>query len=302
MAKYVLTMGNFDGVHLGHCKLLEKLHDIADLYGCEPLIVTYLSHPKNTLKKDIKPYLLTTSRQKIDLLNQCGFYNIELLEFTKEFAQMSPYEFLKHELIEKFHPEAIVLGYDTKFGRNKEGDYEFVKNHESEFNYKTYQVEPYSLQGNIISSSLIRELIKKGSLFEANKYLNRSFAFRGVVTEGRKLGRTLGYPTINLSPIEPYQLTPPAGIYLSQTITNIGTYYSVTNIGHNPTVSNNLDIKIESFILDFDQTIYGLEIETRVIKKIREEQKFASLEELKAAIANDVLTAKRIIDELGETI
>ena len=302
MAKYVLTMGNFDGVHLGHCKLLEKLHQVAELYKCEPLIVTYQNHSNHTLKRESKPYLLTTTSQKIELLNECGFVNIELLSFTKEFAQMTPYKFLKQELIKKFHPAAIVLGYDTKFGRNREGDYDFVKRHEKEFHYKTYQVEPLLVDGNIVSSSLIRELIKQGLLMEANRYLNRRFSFRGTVIEGRKLGRTLGYPTINILPIEPYQLIPPSGVYLSQTITNTGTYYSLTSIGINPTVSNTLDLKIESYILDFDQTIYGHKIETCIIKKIRDEQKFVNHEVLKQAIANDVLTAKRMIYEIGETI
>lgn len=301
MKDFVLTVGNFDGVHLGHCKLLQKLHEVATQYNCQPLIVTYQSHPIQTLKDDIKPYILTTTSQKIDLLKKCGFHYIELLNFTKEFASMSPYTFLKEELVARFHPKAIVLGYDTKFGSNREGDYDFVLKHEEEFHYKTFQVEPLAVDNNIVSSSLIRELIKEGSLFKAGEYLGRRFSFWGRVVEGKRLGRTLGFPTINIKALTASQLTPPAGVYLSQTKTQDGTYYSLTNVGSNPTVSNSLDQKIESFILDFNQDIYGQEVETSFLKKIRNEMKYSSIEELKKAIELDVLISKRMINELTET-
>lgn len=301
MKDFVLTLGNFDGLHLGHCQLLEKLHQIAEDYKCEPLIVTYQSHPKHTLKSKIEPYLLTTTSQKLDLLRKCGFEYIELLNFTKEFANMPPYTFLKEELIDRFHPKAIVVGYDTKFGKNREGDYSFIKEHEEKFNYKTYQVEPLSIQNNIISSSLIRSLIKSGQLYKASEYLGRRFSFWGQVIEGKRLGRTLGYPTINIKALTSVQLTPPDGVYLSKTQTQDGSYFSITNIGSNPTVCNSLDQKIESYILDFDKEIYGQKVETSFLKKLRNEMKYSTIEELKQAIATDVLTSRRMINELKDT-
>jgi riboflavin kinase/FMN adenylyltransferase len=301
MKEFVLTVGNFDGVHLGHCKLLQKLHEVATQYHCEPLIVTYQSHPIHTLSEEIKPYILTTTSQKIDLLKNCGFHYIELLNFTKEFANMSPYTFLKEELVDRFHPKAIVLGYDTKFGNNREGDYNFVHQHEEEFNYKTFQVEPLAIDNKIVSSSLIRELIKAGSLFKAGEYLGRRFSFWGRVVEGKRLGRTFGFPTINIKALTASQLTPPAGVYLSQTKTQDVTYYSLTNVGSNPTVSNSLDQKIESYILDFDKDIYGQEVETSFLRKIRNEMKYSGIEELKKAIQADVLTSRRMINEFTKT-
>ncbi|MBI9032480.1 bifunctional riboflavin kinase/FAD synthetase [bacterium] len=302
MKDFVLTVGNFDGVHLGHCKLLEKLHQIAGAYSCEPLIVTYQSHPKHTLKTKIEPYLLTTTSQKLELLRKCGFNHIELLNFTKDFANMSPYQFLKEELVDKFHPKAIVLGYDTKFGKDRKGDYDFIQKHEQEFNYKTYQVDPLALDDQIISSSLIRGLIKSGQLFRASQYLGRRFSFWGKVVEGKRLGRTLGYPTININALNASQLTPPDGVYLSQTLTQTGLYYSITNIGSNPTVCNSLDQKIESYILDFNQELYGQEVETSFLKKLRDEMKYSSIEELKQAIASDVLTSRRMINEITKIL
>ena len=302
MKGFVLTVGNFDGVHLGHCKLLKKTQEIAKQYHCEPLIVTYQSHPKHTLEEEHKPYLLTTISQKIDLLKKCGFEHIELLNFTKEFANTPPYTFLKEELVDKFHPKAIVLGYDTKFGRNREGDYDFIQKHEKEFNYKTYQVEPLSKNNDIFSSSLIREYIKSEALFKAGELLGRHFSFWGRVVEGKRLGRTLGFPTINIKALSSTQLTPPAGVYLSQTKTQDGLYYSLTNIGHNPTVSNSLDLKIESYILDFNKEIYGQVVETSFLRKIREEKKYSGIEELKEAIENDVMISRRMINELKETL
>ncbi len=302
MKDLVLTVGNFDGVHLGHCKLLEKLHQVAKEYHSQPLIVTYQTHPKVSLSEKAQPYLLTTTSQKISLLHKCGFDHIELLNFTKEFADMSPYDFLKTELIDKFHPKAIVLGYDTKFGKNRQGDYDFIKAHEDEFNYETYQEPAYYRNNKLVSSSLIRDLIKAGHLYEANDYLGRRFSFWGKVIEGKRLGRTLGFPTINIKALTASQLTPPDGVYLSQTHTNQGSYYSITNIGKNPTVSNSLDQKIESYILDFNKDIYGQEVETSFIKKLRDEMKYSSIEELKGAIAHDVEVSRRMIDELKKTI
>lgn len=297
MKDFVLTVGNFDGVHLGHCKLLDLLQQVADKHKCEPLIITYKVHPRLVLNNDLRPFVLTTNSQKIKLLNRCGFHNIELLNFTKEFAEMSPYNFLKEELIERFHPKGIVLGYDTKFGKNREGDYNFIRKHEEEFGYKTYHIDALAINESIISSSLIRELVKKGELYKASGYLGRTFSFWGKVIEGKRLGRTLGYPTINIKPLTATQLTPPSGVYLSQTHTQVGIYYSLTNIGSNPTVSNSLDQKIESYILDFDKEIYGQEIETSFIKKIRDEMKYSGIEELKNAIASDVLVARRMIND-----
>ncbi len=301
MADIVLTVGNFDGVHLGHCKLLTRLIQVAKDYDCQPLIVTYQTHPKISLGGKLDPYLLTTTSQKISLLHKCGIDHIELVNFTKEFANMSPYEFLKNELIDKFHPKAIVLGYDTKFGKNRQGDYDFIKNHEFLFKYKTFQVDPLIIEGNIVSSSIIRKLIKQGQLFKAGEYLGRRFSFWGKVIEGKRLGRTLGYPTINIQALTAAQLTPPDGVYLSQTLTRQGVFYSITNIGKNPTVSNSLDQKIESYILDFDKDIYGEEVETSFVRKLRDEMKYSSIDDLKHAIAADVVNSRRMIDELKDT-
>lgn len=301
MQDVVLTVGNFDGVHLGHCKLLNKLLQVAKDYNSIPLIVTYQTHPKITLSSQLEPYLLTTTSQKIELLHKCGFPYIELLNFTPEFANMSPYRFLKEELIDKFHPKAIVLGYDTKFGRNREGDYTFVRKYEDEFGYQTFQAQPLSINNEIVSSSQIRDLIKGGFLSKANELLGRRFSFWAKVVEGKKLGRTLGYPTINLKALTKAQLTPPDGVYLSQTHTEHGTFYSITNVGKNPTVSNSLDQKIESYILDFKKDIYGEEVETSFLKKLRDEMKYSSIEELKEAIATDVLISRRMINEFKDT-
>jgi len=301
MKDFVLTIGNFDGVHLGHRKLLDRLQEVAKEYNCEPLIVTYQSHPKHVLNTSIEPYLLTTTSQKVEILREYGFHYTELLNFTKEFANMPPYQFLKEVLIDRFHPKAIVLGYDTKFGRDREGNYDFIQKHEQEFNYKTYQVDPLSIAGHIISSSLIRDLIQAGQLYKASEFLGRRFSFWGRVVEGKKLGRTLGYPTINIRPLTASQITPPDGVYLTQTLTQDGTYYSITNIGRNPTVSNSLDQKIESYILDFDKEIYGQQVATSFLKKLRREMKYSGIEELKQAIASDVLTCRRMIDEFTKT-
>lgn len=301
MKDFVLTVGNFDGVHLGHCKFLKSLRRFSEQYHCEPLIVTYLRHPRLILETEVKPFLLTTTEQKIELLKKCGVNYVEFLDFTKDFANMSPYDFLKNELVGRFHPKALVLGYNTKLGKNREGDYAFVQKHEEEFNYQTYQVDPLSINGEIVSSTLIRDLIRTGSLAKASEYLGRKFSFWARVEVGKKLGRTLGYPTINLKTLTASQLTPPSGVYLTETQTLDGLYYSLTNIGNNPTVSNSLDLKIESFILDFNKEIYGQEVETRFLKKIREEMKYSGIEELKNAIATDVLFARRIINELNKT-
>ncbi len=292
---YVLTMGNFDGVHIGHCKLLLKLREVAIELNCEPIIITYENHSKDILQDGKAPYILTTARQKEEILKDRGFHNIKFIMFTKELANMSPLEFLQKEIYDKYKPKAIVLGYDSHFGKNREGNYEFVKQHEKQFNYKTYQVSPLIVDGEIVSSSLVRKLIINGKLSSANYYLKRTFAFWGSITKGKKIGRTLGYPTINIKPISKFQLTPPSGIYYTKTKIMGIKYDSVTNIGTNPTVSDNNELKIETFILKFEQNIYGQVIETLFIKKLREEKKFTNLESLKEAIKQDVQNVERII-------
>ncbi|OQY37713.1 MAG: riboflavin biosynthesis protein RibF, partial [Candidatus Cloacimonetes bacterium 4572_65] len=280
-----------------HCKLLKKLREVALELNCEPLILTYANHSKDTLNKNKVPYIISTTPQKIEIFKSRGLNNIELLNFSTQLAEMSPEEFLEKELIEKFHPKAIVLGYDTHFGKDRKGNYDLVKKFEEKYNYKTYRVEPLIFEGSLVSSTIIRGLLSKGEMIAANRLLNRRFSFHGTVTQGKKIGKTLGYPTINIQTENEYQLTPPSGIYYSTSKIDNVMYNSVTNIGTNPTVSTTADIKIESFVLEFDEDVYGKNVETFFIERIREEKKFNNLEELKEAIHQDVQKIKGMINE-----
>lgn len=285
---FALTIGNFDGVHLGHQNLLNRLLEISRDLDCTPLVITYQNHPKETFNTNLAPYLLNTAKQKLELLKQIGINHTVCLQFTREFAQQTPYEFLKNELIDKYKPEAIVLGYDTHFGKNRKGDFEFIKQHSNEFKYKAFHCKPFYFNNEIVSSSKIRNLLFNGNIYEANTLLGRHFSFRGVIVHGKKLGRTFGFPTINIEPNNRYQLIPAKGTYYTKTIIDGKEYSSLTNVGTNPTVSNNLVRKIESHILNFDQDVYGKEVDTKFIRKIRDEQKFSSVDDLIKTISENV--------------
>jgi riboflavin kinase/FMN adenylyltransferase len=288
----IVTMGTFDGVHLGHQKLIRELTETALKRNGEAVVLTYYHHPLETIHSKTFPYLLTEKTVKENLLYSLGVDCILYLNFTAEMATMEPETFLKKILLQEVGTKELVIGYDTHFGKKRSGDYKLLEKLSLQYNYQIDMVEPYRLDNRIISSSIIRDLIREGNMQKASQYLGRNYSIKGKVVSGHKIGKSLGYPTVNLKPAEVNKLIPAIGVYFCLLCLDGKQYKGVTNIGYSPTLKNNNIKEIETFILDFDDNIYDKNVELLFLQRIREELTFNSKQALIAQIGKDVKFAE----------
>lgn len=294
----VLTMGNFDGLHLGHQKVLQELVSQARQRQTTPVVLTYLEHPGHFVHFKHPVSILTPRVMKQSLIQELGIEQVFFLNFTSEKAHTTALDFLKQVLMNFFHPQVILAGHDMHFGYQREGNADFLQMHETEFGYRTVQIEPVLHQGKIISSSRIRECLTRGEISTANSMLGKPYCLYGTVTHGQKLGRVIGFPTINLNLLDIEQLIPRDGVYLSSLAVKGKVYFGLTNIGTSPTLKNTSQMEIETHILDFDEDIYDAEIELRLLEFIRAEQKFDSIQKLHQAIADDIAVGRKLMDRI----
>ncbi|MFO7659728.1 MAG: bifunctional riboflavin kinase/FAD synthetase [Candidatus Cloacimonadaceae bacterium] len=294
----VLTMGNFDGLHLGHQKVLQELLLQAKQRQTTPVVLTYLEHPGHYVHFKHPVSILTPRALKQALIKELGIEKVFFLNFTSEKAHTGALDFLKDVLIKYFHPQVIVAGHDMHFGYQRVGNADFLQKHETEFSYHTLQIEPVLHEGKIISSSLIRECLTSGDISAANAMLGKPYCLYGTVTHGQKLGRVIGFPTINLNLLDIEQLIPRDGVYLSSLVLNGEVYFGLTNIGTSPTLKNTSQIEIETHILDFNEDIYDAEIELKLLEFIRAEQKFDDTRKLHQAIADDIAVGRKLMDRI----
>jgi riboflavin kinase/FMN adenylyltransferase len=276
----VFTQGTFDGVHLGHQKILKRLKDETEKAGGESVLLTFWPHPRLFLfPEDNELKLLQTLEEKIDELEKAGVDNAVVLPFTREFSQMLPEEFIKDFLVNSLNIHTAIIGYDHRFGRNREGDIQLLKSCQSQYNYKVLEIGPEDIDDITISSTKIRNSLLSGDVDTANAYLGRPYSFSGKVVHGKKLGRTIGFPTANLAINHPNKLIPAIGVYAVQCKVDDRIFGGMMNIGNNPTVPGK-DFSVEVNIFDFSAEIYEKVIEIFVLAKIRDEKKFGNLEEL----------------------
>jgi len=287
-SRTVITIGTFDGVHIGHQSLLEATVKKAKELTIQSLVITYLKHPIEIMNEIVYPYLLTESEKRELLIKKKGIDNIMYLDFDKEMSKLEPLVFLKEILIKKYYPLAIIVGYDTHFGFNREGNVELLERYQEEFGYKVFKISPCMIEGKTISSTIIRNLISYGEMEEASKYLGYHYSVLGKVVHGKKIGRTLDIPTLNLQPIVANKLIPEKGVYYTYTRIDDKIYYGTTNIGVAPTIKDDNKMSIETHLLDFDDFIYGKEVELFFISKIRNEQRFDSTLDLQKQIKKDL--------------
>lgn len=288
----VLTIGTFDGVHLGHLKIISRLHDLAKSIGGESVIFTFDPHPRKVVAPgESSLRILTTLDEKIELFEQSGIDHLIIYPFTPEFAQLSYEEFVEQILVQKIHTNYLVVGYDHKFGKNRQGDFEFLKNCADKFNFRIEKLDVLLMNEANVSSTKIREAIQQGDFQTANAFLGYRFKFRGTVVEGQKLGREIKFPTANVDSSDPDKIVPGYGVYAVKVNVGGKTYEGMLNIGNRPTVNHNADHRtIEVNLFNFDSDIYGEFIELIFYTKLREEQKFASLDALKEQLARDKTT------------
>ena len=280
----VVTTGFFDGVHLGHRFVIERLVDEAARRGCRSLVVTFWPHPRTVLQDNARGlHLLSSLEEKKQALLALGVDQVEVLDFTREFSRLTAEEYLRTYVKERFGGKAVLIGYDQRLGCDRPSA---ERLREATL---TAGLEPV-MAGRCpvdASSTLIRKALSGGDVVEANRMLGYLYSLRGVVVAGNRLGRTIGFPTANMKMYDPLKMVPSNGVYEVEVETVGGKFCGMCNIGYRPTVSQNNIPTIETNIFDFDQDIYGLDIKVSFIRKIRDEVRFSSLQELAGQLARD---------------
>ena len=283
----VVATGFFDGVHVGHRLVIQQLTEAAAVRGDESMVVTFWPHPRNVLQKEARSLrLLTTLMEKKDILLGLGVDKVEILPFTKDFSTLTTEDYLRM-LMEKYGTKAVLLGYDNRMGCDAKGADEVARTAER-LGLEVIRTEMVpSEKGYAVSSTKIRERLEEGDVEAAAQMLGYRYSLHGVVVAGKRLGRTIGFPTANMQLYEPLKLVPGNGVYFVRVQTLDRELYGMCNIGCRPTVGTGNARTIETNIFDFDEDIYGLDLKITFIAKIREEVRFDSLEELKKQLEND---------------
>ena len=291
----VLTIGTFDGVHRGHKAILQQVVNHARQVHGESVLLTFEPHPRKLLFPDQPLGIITPLRQKLKLITDLGIEHIVVVPFTREFASLSAQEYIERFLVGIFNPKSIVIGYDHRFGHDRKGDLKLLEKCEQQGGYELMEIPAQLIDDAAVSSTKIRHAVTEGRMEDASQMLGRNYSFTGTVMHGHKLGRTIGYPTANLKPEDPEQIIPAIGIYAIQALYNGTMYNGMMSIGYNPTVTDTKDIKLEANLFDLGEDLYGEELEISFIKRIRDEQKFDSIEALKQQLHKDKEDVLKII-------
>lgn len=283
----VVTIGTFDGVHLGHQKIISQMKEEAERIDGETVIITFFPHPRKVVKDGASDILiLTTLPEKISLLASYGIDNLVVVPFNEKFSNQSASEYIEDFLWEKFHPKCVIIGYDHRFGKGRSGNYQLLEEYGAKLGFEVKEI-PEQVQNELsISSTKIRESLLKGDISTANHCLGHPYFFEGLVIKGNQLGRTIGFPTANLDTGDAEKLIPENGVYAVKVCLHGNTYLGMMNIGLRPTVGGT-SRTIEVNILDFDKDIYGETLKIEVMAYLRGEQKFAGLDALKDQLAKD---------------
>ena len=297
--KPVVTIGTFDGVHLGHQKVILRLQEFAKQHDGETVIFTFHTHPRLvTSPNEGNLRLLTTLNEKINLFEKYGIDHLVVYAFDKEFSELSYTEFVEKILVEKIGTHCLVVGYDHKFGKNREGGFDYLQKCAEKFSFEIERLDALAVDKDNVSSTKIRNALENGDIEKANRFLGYQFTLHGKVVEGKQLGRTLGFPTANIEASDKHKIIPGYGVYAVKVEINGAEYKGMLNIGTRPTFNNNADNRsIEVNIFDFENDIYSKEITLKFVGKIRDEQRFGSIEMLVDQLKKDKITAMNIIPE-----
>lgn len=295
----VVTIGTFDGVHLGHQAIFNKMKALAKEVSGETVVVTFHPHPRQVLNIDSSNLrFLCTPEEKLQKFEEFGIDNVVIINFTKEFSRTPSEVFIKDYIIDNIHPAYFVVGYDHHFGKNRMGDFGLLNDLMKKFNFKVERVAAQDIENIAISSTKIRNALAVGNVKSANRLLGYTYSVTAEVVVGNKIGRTLGFPTANLELPREYMLINNRGVYACLVDYEGNTYKGMANIGHRPTIGDRSEDNpiIEVNLFDFDGDLYGKHIHVRFIDRIRDEEKFKDLDELKAQLALDREKAKIILD------
>ncbi|MEZ4798470.1 MAG: bifunctional riboflavin kinase/FAD synthetase [Flavobacteriales bacterium] len=294
--KTVVTIGTFDGVHLGHQSIIAKLKESAKAIGGQSVILTFYPHPRMVLyPEDHGLQLLNTPEEKAALLAEAGIDHLMIYPFSIDFSRISAYDYVRNLLVNGLKARKVIVGYDHRFGRNREGDFKTLQEWAEMLNFETEEIPAKDIDEVNISSTKIRTCLLDGEISTANTFLGYAYSLKGKVVHGAKKGRTIGFPTANLEVNYPYKLIPGNGVYAVRAKVADQNLTGVMNIGYRPTVENTTKLHLEVHLFNFNESIYDQEIEVFFIEKLRNEKKFGSIDELQEQIAVDILKAKTLL-------
>lgn len=290
----VITIGSFDGVHCGHQKLLAEIRDIARQIDGESVVITFDPHPRQVLRSDQPlPGLLNTTAEKIALLARFGIQHVVIVPFTRDFARQRPEDYIKDFLCQLFHPRIIVIGYDHRFGTDRKGNIQYLKQFEAAKGFSVHEIAKETVEMMEVSSTRIRQALHQGDISTANKLLGYPYMISGKVVRGDGIGKQLGFPTANLQLQQSDKLIPGPGIYACEVTMGEEVRKAMLYIGHRPTVDQLLRLVIEVHILDYDGQLYDRELSVVLLQFIRGDQSFPSFETLKQQIVSDEVTVRQ---------
>ena len=291
----VVTTGTFDGVHIGHQKIIHRVKEIAHQIAGQSVIITFHPHPRLVLfPEDNHLKILNTLPEKIKLIEASGIDHLIIIPFTKEFSRLSSVDFIQQILVDQIGTKKLVIGYDHHFGKNREGSFEHLKHYGPSYGFEVEEIPKQDINDVGVSSTKIRTALAQHQIAIANQYLGYPYAIEGIVVKGDQIGRSIGFPTANIQIQESHKLIPADGIYAVHMLWQSQTYKGMLYIGDRPTVQGSKKV-IEVNIFDFDKEIYDEQIQVKLIQYIRADQKFDSLDALKLAIQQDEINCRKAL-------
>lgn len=290
----IITIGTFDGVHIGHSKILERLINNAKKSDLQSAVLTFFPHPRMVLQKDADIKLLNTLEEKKQILNEIGLDYLIVHPFTTAFSRLSALEFVRDILVNQLKVKKVIIGYDHRFGRNRNANINDLIGYGNTFDFEVEQIPVQEIDEVSVSSTKIRKSLLEGAIDVANSYLGYEFMLSGTIKKGKGLGKGIGFPTANLAIQEAYKLIPDNGVYVIKSFFDDKPVYGMMNIGFNPTVAGT-EKSIEIHFFDFNQDLYGKEVQVRLLKKIRDEHKFESIDHLREQLEKDKITSLKLI-------
>mgnify|MGYP001186052276 FL=1 len=292
----IVTIGTFDGVHIGHRKIITDMVAKGEKENLLSILLTFFPHPRMVLQKDSNIKMIDTINEKKKIFKKLGVEVLIIQPFTKDFSRMSAIKFTRDILVNSLKVSKLMIGYDHRFGRNREATVKTLKSFGLDYNFKVDEIPAQDIESISVSSTKVRKAIRSGDFKLVNKFLSRPFNLSGKIIKGDELGRKIGYPTANLKIFEKYKLKPQNGVYLTRTKLKKQTYFGMMNIGIRPTISakNN---QIETHLFDFNGNLYGHVMTLEILEKIREEKKFESIEKLKNQLDVDKKHCQKLIPQ-----
>ena len=290
------AVGVFDGVHLGHMEVLNRLNAAAREKHCESVVITFDPHPRIVLPHHAEVRLLQTLEEKLHRMELAGIGAVLVIPFTREFAGITPHDFIENILVKQLKVSHVITGYDHFFGQNRQGDYEMLSKMGKENGFTVDELPMILAGGNTVSSSSVRRALLDGDAALAANMLGYHYSISGEVVTGNRIGRNIGFPTANIKPASKYKLIPGQGVYATLTEINGITYKGMTNVGYRPTIDSD-HLTIEVNIFGFSTDIYGTTINLTFIDRIRSEKRFASLGDLQLQLASDAVVASKILEK-----